>query len=50
MIDWNKIKKCNAKINRLKEKLKIEPDYKKKELMRISIQMEYLKIKTERLQ
>lgn len=49
MIDINKIKKWNEAIKRNKEKLNKELDFKKKEILKLRIKLDELKIQIERL-
>nr|WP_315240978.1 hypothetical protein [uncultured Flavobacterium sp.] len=49
MIDNDKIKKCQTNIEIGNFKLKFEKDPKKREKLRIKIQIEELRIKIERL-
>jgi hypothetical protein len=49
MIDWNKIKKCQANIKINNDKLLTENDFKKREKLRLKIQIEELKVKIEKL-
>jgi len=49
MIDYDKIKKLNSEIAINKERLKTETDFKKKEKLKLRIQVDILKVKTERL-
>jgi hypothetical protein len=49
MIDFNKIENYTETINKNNEKLKSEKDFKKKEKLKLKIQMDLLRIKIERL-
>ncbi|MEO6174413.1 MAG: hypothetical protein ABIP27_04590 [Flavobacterium circumlabens] len=49
MIDYEKIKKLNNQIAINRERLKTENDFKKKEKLKLRIQIDILKVKTERL-
>jgi hypothetical protein len=49
MIDFNKIKKWNEAIKRNKERLSKELDFKKKEILRLRIKMDEIRIQIERL-
>lgn len=49
MVDYNKVKKLNLQINKNREKMNKEPDYKKREKLRLKIQIDELKIKLEKL-
>lgn len=49
MIDYHKIKNLQIKIQGNRDKLKIEKDYKKREILNIKIKIDELKIKLERL-
>ncbi|MFT7251555.1 MAG: hypothetical protein ACI9FW_001295 [Flavobacterium sp.] len=49
MIDFNKIKKLNEKIKKNKERLRIETQFDKKEILNYKIKIDQLAIKIERL-
>jgi hypothetical protein len=49
MIDFNKIKKWNEAIKRNKEKLNKELDFKKKEVLKLRIKLDEIKIQLERI-
>ena len=49
MIDYKKIRNYNDKIKGLKERLKGETDYKKKEIIKLKIGIEENRIRIERL-
>ena len=49
MIDYDKIKKLKGEIAINKDRLQTETDFKKKEKLRLKIQIDTLKIKIERL-
>ncbi|KFC58613.1 hypothetical protein FEM08_26070 [Flavobacterium gilvum] len=49
MIDFEKIKKWNDAISKNQERLNKETDIKKKEKLRLKIQIDTLKIKVEKL-
>lgn len=49
MIDYNKIKKWNETIKRNKEKLIVETEFNKKEILKYKIKIDEFKIKIERL-
>ncbi len=49
MIDWNKIKKLEESGKRNKAKLEKEVDYKKKEIIRLKLKIDEIKIKIEKL-
>jgi hypothetical protein len=48
MIDYQKIKTIQEKIDKNKKKLIVETDYKKKEVLKLKIKIDELKIKLER--
>lgn len=49
MIDWNKIKKCQANIKINNDKLLIEKDFKKREKLRLKNRILELQVKIEKL-
>jgi len=49
MMDYKKIRKYQDRIKGLKEKLNGEMDYKKKQIIKLKIEIEEKKIKIERL-
>lgn len=49
MIDYEKIKKCNSAIKKNRAKLNFEKDGKKRERLRLKIQIDELKVKIEKL-
>ena len=49
MVDFNKIKKWNAEIDKIKIKLKDEKDFKTAEMLRLKLKINDCKIKIERL-
>lgn len=49
MSDYQKIKNLQIKIQGNRDKLKIEKDYKKREILNIKIKIDELKIKLERI-
>ena len=49
MIDYTKIKKWNETIKRNKEKLEVETEFSKKEILKYKIKIDEIKIKIERL-
>lgn len=49
MVDYNKIKKLNIQISNYRDKMNREQDYKKREKLRLKIQIDELKIKLEKL-
>ena len=48
-MDIDKVNKLNGTISINKDKLRIETDYKKKEILKLKIQIDGLKVKLERL-
>lgn len=49
MIDYKKIKKLKETIQKNRDKMSIEKDYKKKQVLEIKIKIDELKVKMERL-
>ena len=49
MADYEKIRKLNLQISKNREKMNKEPDYKKREKLRLKIQIDELKVKLEKL-
>ena len=49
MIDWNKIRKHEETIKKNNEKLNLEKDFKKRERIKLKINIEELKVKIEKL-
>ncbi len=48
-MDIDKVKKLNGTISINRDKLKIEKDFKKREILKLKIQIDGLKVKLERL-
>lgn len=48
-MDIDKVNKLTGTININKDKLKIEKDFKKREILKLKIQIDGLKVKLERL-
>jgi hypothetical protein len=49
MVDYEKIKQLQVKISKNRDKMINEKEYKKKEILRLKIQIDELKIKLEKL-
>jgi hypothetical protein len=49
MIDWNRIKKYEESIKKNKAKLEIEKDFKKREILKLQIQISTINIKLTKL-
>lgn len=49
MINWNNVKKWQQRIKKNKEKLLKEPEFNKREKLKLKIQIDELKVKIEKL-